>query len=94
MVVLTDPDPELVLLYCFCCLENGVGGMSLLQKEKRVHKETKLCSLPRWILVQSFTSLWGKKKKYFKQDEKYFLPYLDPFFLKELNIVHIVLLLW
>lgn len=62
MVLLTDAGPELVLLYYFCCLESGEGrgGASLLHKEKkganRVRAVLSSSLLPRWILVQSFTS--------------------------------------
>lgn len=44
MVLLTDAGPDLVLLYRFCCLESGVGGVSLLHKEKGC-KQSPSCAL-------------------------------------------------
>lgn len=45
LVVPTDGDPEMVLLYCFCFLGDGIGGV-FSSLRQRVQVESVLCSLP------------------------------------------------
>lgn len=65
-VMLTDAGPELVLLYDFQSKVVGRGSVFALLREKgcifcRVRAVLSSSLLPRWILVQSFTSFLGER---------------------------------